>query len=428
MRRLVLLVVAGCGGHPAMPDAAPIPAAANPAREVIDTGLVVDLAAMTSVATITFGSSTDPGASLEAEGLTIDSVTSNGAPILFASPDMKQLDLGLPASDQQLAVAIAYHWVDHEHFTGISASGWTLDWPYYCGNVFPCHSQPSDGTTFSLDLQNVPAGKMAVFPTTIPNQAPAYQLAWTYDAYTQLDLGTTTAGTLISTWYRAGEDTMAATGTAHLVAAFDWLETTLGPYQFGNHFGSASVKWPPGAIGGMEHHPFIHIGGGGLSNENTQVHEASHGWFGDGIRLQCWEDFVLSEGTVSYLANRALDVVAPGTATWTADAQELASLNGTDPVWPQSCGVVDVLKDNLFTRAPYDRGEFFYKGIADKVGAGLLDQALATFFAAHKGGAATMGDMLTTIQQVTGYDPTACAQIWLLNTASTTPPTPAPCP
>jgi hypothetical protein len=36
-----------------------------------------------------------------------------------------------------------------------------------------------------------------------------------------------------------------------------------------------------------------------------------------------------------------------------------------------------------------------------------------------------MADMLATIQDVTGYDPTACAQIWL---QSTTLPTPAPCP
>lgn len=430
MRRLVLVLVAACGGNdPAPPDAALTPATANPGREVIDTGLAVDLAMMTTVATITFGPSTDAGASLEIEGLTIDSVTLDGAAILFASTDTKQLDLGLAASDQQLAVVISYHWKDHENFTGISAGGWTLDWPYYCGNVFPCHSQPSDGTTFSLDLQNVPAGKMAVYPTTIANQAPAYQLAWTYDAYTQTDLGTTGAGTLISTWYRAGEQAKATAGTAHLVAAFNWLETTIGPYQFGTHFGSAAVTWPHGSIGGMEHHPFIHIGGG-FDDENTQVHEAAHGWFGDGIRIQCWEDFVLSEGTVSYLANRALDVVAPsvGAASWAADAQDLMALNGTDPVWPQSCGVVDVIKDNLFTRAPYDRGEFFYKGVADKVTPELLDQALAAFYATHKGGAAKMSDMLATIQQVTGYDPTTCAKKWLLDLSSTTPPTPAPCP
>jgi aminopeptidase N len=428
MRRLFCLLAA-CGSNHAALDAALLPATANTAREVIDTGLVVDLSAMTTVATITFGAATDDGATLETEGLTIDSVTSNGAPILFASTDGMHTDFGLPGSTDQLAVVISYHWVDHEKFTGISAGGWTLDWPYYCGNVFPCHSQPSDGTTFSLQLQNVPAGKMAVYPTTIPNQAPAYQLAWTFDTYTQIDLGATTAGTMISTWPRTGDEAKAMAGTAHLVAGFTWLETNLGPYQFGPHFGSAEVKWPLGAIGGMEHHPFIPIGGA-FDNENTQIHEASHGWFGDGIRLQCWEDFVLSEGTVSYLANRILSVVAPdvGAASWASDATDLSHVNGTDLVWPQSCGVVDVIKDNLFTRAPYDRGMFFYKGIADKIGADKLDQALATFYMAHKGGSARMADMLATIQQVTGYDPTACAQTWLLDLTSTTPPTPGPCP
>lgn len=107
------------------------------------------------------------------------------------------------------------------------------------------------------------------------------------------------------------------------------------------------------------------------------------------------------------------------------DLRELAALKGTDLVWPQSCGTIDVLKDKLFTEAPYVRGAYFYKGIADKVGAVNLDHALAAFYAAHAGGAAKMSDMLATIQQVTGYDPTACAATWL---TSTTLPTPGPCP
>ena len=42
----------------------------------------------------------------------------------------------------------------------------------------------------------------------------------------------------------------------------------------------------------------------------AQAHEAAHGWFGNGVRLRCWEDFVLSEGTASYLAARVLEEVA----------------------------------------------------------------------------------------------------------------------
>jgi aminopeptidase N len=180
----------------------------------------------------------------------------------------------------------------------------------------------------------------------------------------------------------------------------------------------------------MEHHPFSHIASGALGNEETNVHESAHGWFGDGIRIECWEDFVLSEGTVSYLAARALDVVAPsvGSSVWGSYALELGAINGTDPVWPQSCGQVDVIADNLFTDAPYMRGAYFYKGVADKVGAAQLDQALAQFYRDHAGKTGRMADMLDTIKSVTGYDATACAQTWLLDLSSATPPTPAPCP
>ena len=434
-RALPFVICAACHGTEATPDAMPTPPTANLAREVIDTKLAFDLAAMTATATITFDVSTTPGASLEITGLGIDGVTMAGAalPYMAGPVGTKQMDLGLPASDQQLAVDVAYHWMDHESFEGISMNGYTLDWPYYCSNVFPCHSEPEDGTTFSLTLANVPDGKTAVFPATIPALAPAYQLAWSIDDYTQLDLGTTPAGTLISVWYRtniAGEDAKAETGTTHLAAAFDWFEQTLGPYRFGPHYGSVSVNWPPGAIGGMEHHPFSHIASSGIQSEETNVHESAHGWFGDGIRIKCWEDFVLSEGTVCYLAARALDVVAPsvGADVWSDYMYQLQVIGGAEPVWPQSCGVVDIEKDGLFTNAPYMRGAFFYKGIADKVGAELLDQALGTFYKAHAGGDATMQDMLDTIQTVTGYDPTACAQIWLLDLSQPTSPTPAPCP
>ena len=177
----------------------------------------------------------------------------------------------------------------------------------------------------------------------------------------------------------------------------------------------------------MEHHPIVHIASAAMNDETTHVHESAHGWFGDGIRIACWEDFVLSEGTVSYLAARALDVVAPtvGAATWQTYQTQLAGVAGTDPVWPQSCGVVDVIKDNLFTQAPYMRGAFFYRAVADKVGAAQLDGALAMFYQTYAGKPAHMSDMLTTIHTVTGYDPTTCAQMWL---QSTTIPAIAPCP
>ena len=404
----------------------PLPPTANKAREITDTKLSIDVTALTGTATITFGPATAPGASLEVGDLAIATVKSAGADVPFAVAS-SELDLGLPASDQPVAVDVTYTFKHHEGFTGASVNGYTLIWPYFCGNLFPCHSQPEDGTTFSLQLAGVPAGQVAAYPTTIPAEAPSYQIAWSIDSYTELPLGTTTAGTQISVFYGSGGLGNAQVGTAHLVAAFDWFEKTLGPYHFGPKYSSVGVNWPRGAFGGMEHHPMSHIADVAMASEETHVHESAHGWFGDGIRIACWEDFVLSEGTVSYLAARALDVVAPsvGATVWEGYANQLAQISGTDPVWPQSCGAVDIIQDNLFSNAPYMRGAFFYKAVADKVGADNLDHALATFYQQHAGGSARMSDMLATIHSVTGYDPTACAQTWLL---ATTTPTPGPCP
>jgi hypothetical protein len=55
----------------------------------------------------------------------------------------------------------------------------------------------------------------------------------------------------------------------------------------------------------------------------------------------------------------------------------------------------------------------------------MLDAALRTFYARYGGKAAGMADMLTVIREVTGFDPTACAQSWL---ASTTVPAAGACP
>ncbi|MBL9019887.1 MAG: peptidase M1 [Myxococcales bacterium] len=422
---IALLAVAACGdGGPAPPDAyIPAEPASNPGRGIDKTALSFDLTAMTGRATIDFEGSDAPGATLEVGDLVIDSVS-----VPFqADPATKTIALGLGAGDYGRQVQIEFHWKHHPGFEGATAAGYTFLWPYHCGNLFPCHSQPRDGMATTLALTNVPAGKTAVYSFGFP-EAPSYQVAWAIDDYTELPLGTTTAGTQVSVWYRTNELATAQQGTANLVAAFDWFEKTIGPYRFGTKVGTVSVKWGPGAYGGMEHHPFWHVGSASLGDQETNVHEAAHGWFGDGIRIACWEDFVLSEGTTTYLAGRALDVVAPsvGAQVWQSFASELASIPATALVWPQSCNTVDIIKDDLFTNAPYVRGAFFYRAVALKVGAAKLDEALRAFYTGFGSKAARMTDMIAAIKSITGYDATTCADMWL--TSTTKPAAETPCP
>jgi len=336
------------------------------------------------------------------------------------------LDVAVPGD---LAITVAYAYQLHDAFDGAATDGYTLLWPYYCGNLFPCKSDPADGTTFTLQVNGVPDGQVAVYPPVIAAEAPSYMIAWAIGDYTRIDLGTTGAGTAVVVWYLPGGETAATDGTQDLVGVVDWLESTYGPYPFGDQVGSVSVGWGLGAYGGMEHHPLSHIATGAMASDETHAHEAAHGWFGDGIRIACWEDFVLSEGTVSYLAARALAAVAgatAGDAVWTRYRQRLAQLDGSQPTWPAGCNQIDILADDLFSSAPYMRGAFFWRALELRLGEAEVDGALASFFAARALTAATMQEMLDHVEAETGYDPTACAQAWLRDT--TIPAADTPCP
>jgi aminopeptidase N len=425
----VTLVAAACGSSdPSAPldSSAPIPPGEDLGRDVLDTALSVDVAVRTATAAITLGASGSQAVSFEIGDLDISTVTLDGAPLLFSDVG-NRLDIGVPASDAPLTLTVDFSYQAHGAFDGADGDGFTFLWPYHCGNLFPCHSDPADGSTFTLALAGVDASKTAVFPASIPADAPSYMLAWAIGDYLKLDLGATSHGTAIAAWHRASETAAATSGTAHLREAFQWFEDTLGPYRFGAEAGSVAISWGPGAYGGMEHHPYWHVAASSMASEETHVHEAAHGWFGDGIRILCWEDFVLSEGTVSYLAARALEVIAPsvGQAVWTQYQSALGALSGTSPVWPDSCNAIDVLEDGLYSNAPYMRGAFFYRAVALRVGADALDEALASFYGEYAGKAARMTDMLRVIREVTGFDPTGCAQSWL---RATSIPAVAACP
>ncbi len=371
------------------------------------TDLVVDVAAKTAVATIELEE--NGNVALEVAGLDITAVADDSGDRQF-----QIVDGALRVTNVTGKLVVEYGFAVQMNSDGLLAGGSTVLWPYYCGNLFPCHSQPDDGVTFTLKLDGVPATKQAVYPASIDTEAPPYMLAWAVGSYGKRELGMTTAGTKVSTYWLPNGESAALAGTKHLVAAFDWFEKTLGPYAFGDDVGAVSVVWGAGAYGGMEHHPYWHVADGAMSDEITQVHEAAHGWFGDAVRLGCWEDFVLSEGTVSYLAARALGKVAGPTMeaqVWARYQRDLdgAIRAGGGPAWPTGCNQIDILDDGLFSTLPYMQGAFFYKDVAAKVGADVLDQVIGDFYKAHKNEPATMQQMLDAIEARTGFDPTPIA-------------------
>ncbi len=389
--------------------------AMNWERDVASTALEVDLATNRAVATIALEASTRNGASFEVGGLTIESVEGPSGPVAFQVKEGR-LDVAL-AAKRSTELRVEYAFARTKGLEGVTKGGTTFTWPYFCGNVFPCKSGPADGQRFELAVTGAPEGADIVFPSVVPAEAPSYMMAWAVGDYTRLELGTTSVGRHVSVHHLPGEKAKAAAGTAHLVAAFDWLESTYGEYLYGNEVGSVSAAWGPGAFGGMEHHPLWHVASSAMADEETHVHEAAHGWFGDAVRLACWEDLTLSEGTVSYLAARALEAVAgkdAGSEVWTHYEERLDDVIASEDrlALPEGCNAIDVLHD-LWNEVPYMKGAFFYRAVEQEVGRTKLDRALAAFYARYRGKAARMQDMLETIETETGFDPAALANGWL---------------
>jgi aminopeptidase N len=399
----------GAGGEAGAPDTPN-----GLLRDILTTDLEIDTVTQRGTATIALAPSLFEIVTFEIGDLVIESVEHDGRPIAFEDRGA-MLDVRVPASREPVTVVIRYRYSHHEDFDGVSTQGYTLTWPDFCGNVFPCHSDPADGVRFTLSLSGgtVPF----VHARELLFDAPSYMLGWMQRPLTELVLGSTSAPTAISVFYdpeAPNAEAEARLGTEQLVAGFDWYETTLGPYPFGAKAGAVPAPWTGGWTG-MEHHPFWHVRTNRMSDPFTQFHEAAHGWFGNGVRLRCWGDLALSEGTASYLASRALEAVGSDThaadmwltyEAWADDHRD----SSLDTSWPSVCGPFDHEFDTFPT---YVRGALFLRALEQRIGREALDLALRIFYKTFVGTAAGLADLLTTVLSTSDYDPRNCAAQWL---------------
>jgi aminopeptidase N len=407
---LSIVTLAGCNGDKGADtssDTAPSDSgAATVAQDILTTDLQLDLANRSATATIVARPASGSGEIvLEAGGLSIQEVRVGGAPAAIL---LEGGTLRVPVSESggPATVAVDYTFPARtiDTFDGWMPNlGVTFTWPDHCANLFPCHPGMDDGVTFRMDVTGVPAGETAVYGASTVTDAPAYMAAVAVGDYTRLELGTTTAGTDIVAYYLPVGDAEAVArhGTAHLVPAFDFFEQTYGPYAFGPESGSVQVDWGWDSYGGMEHHPYSHVASFDFGVEEVHVHEAAHAWFGDGVRLQCWEDFVLSEGTVTYMASRGLEEAGAGDL-WDYYMAFLDPVcNGGDvntvALPDETCNEIDFENAPLWSMVPYMKGACFYEEVADAIGVEALDSVIADFYVTHVNGTGRMQEMIDAI-------------------------------
>jgi hypothetical protein len=380
------------------------------AQDIQSIDLALDLEALRGVATLVVVPFREK-VRLKVRGLDVLSIKVEGEEKVARYKE-GWVNIPVTGTFEAVSVEITYTFLER---TAATFDGWmpalgvTFVWPESCSNLFPCDPSTVDGVTFTMNVSGVADGLTAVYPTSTHNDGPTYIPAVAVGDYTRLDLGQNTAGSSLSAWYLPGERGLqdAEAGTANLVASFDYFEQNYGPYHFGPEAGTVEVNWGPDSWGGMEHHPFFHVGKFDFNDEEAQVHEAAHGWFGDGVRIACWEDFVLSEGTTTYITARALEQVG-GPSVWDYYVDDflvgICEGGSGDPtlvntiVLPDTCGEIAFEESDLWSITPYMKGACFYEEVADLVGADLLDEVIAEFYTTHVGNAAHMQDMIDLIR------------------------------
>lgn len=379
-------------------------------RNLLATDLSLDIAALQGTAVIAMMPSlSSTGMSLDVSGLTVASVTGPFGALQYRVEDGR-LDIGVPLGT--VFVVVEYGFTARDDGAGWLASGVSFLWPTACGNLYPCKPNPDDGLSFTMEVTGVPDGQVAVYPTEIPWTAPSYMPALAVGDYVKRELGRTPAGTTVSVWYQPGEEEAADAGAGRLVDAFAFFEQTLGPYVFGAEVGTVSTTSSV-SYSGMEHHPFWHVASWALDDETTNFHEAAHGWFGNGVRIRCWEDFVLSEGSATYWAQRAVEAVHGAEAAaprWTSYEQHVAFIDdlyeryvGQRPtVWPTGCNAIDIQGHIAGSGITYYKGALFLREVEQRVGRAAFDQAMSLFYLWHLGRAASMQDLIDTVEWLTG--------------------------
>ncbi|MCB9600332.1 MAG: hypothetical protein H6722_11590 [Sandaracinus sp.] len=331
----------------------------------------------------------------------------------------EELHIAAPSASEPVDVTVSYRFTSHD-----GTVGWNADtrlsflWPSFCGNLFPCRSSPRDGSTFELDVVGEREGEVLIYPRTVALSTPAYVPAIAAGRYVERVLGTTEAGTRVSVWHLPDSTDEATRGTRQLVEAFDYFERTLGPYRFGDHVGSVEAPWPGGGYGGMEHHPYWHVAAGSMGDDLIHLHEAAHGWFGDAVRIACWEDFVLSEGLATYLAARAVEAVSgesEGATVWAnyrVQLEDVVRFGDTVALPDETCNGIELLSHPLWSSVPYLKGAFFVRAVEIGMGRSSFDAMLARFYSNHVGEAVRMQDLLDAIA-VAGYDASRAERGWL---------------
>ncbi len=150
----------------------------------------------------------------------------------------------------------------------------------------------------------------------------------------------------------------------------------------------------------------------------TILHEMAHMWFGDLVTMRWWDDLWLNESFATWAGTLAQAEATRWTAAWTTFAHAYKAwayrqdqLPSTHPI---AADIPDIHAVEVnFDGITYAKGASVLKQLVAYVGRDNFLAGVRQYFAEHSWGNATLGDLLSALEAVSGRDLAAWSAEWL---------------
>src|ERR1700722_14586558 len=150
----------------------------------------------------------------------------------------------------------------------------------------------------------------------------------------------------------------------------------------------------------------------------TILHEMAHMWFGDLVTMRWWDDLWLNEsfapwaGTAAQAeATRWTQAWTTFTTAWKAWAYKQDQLPSTHPI---AADIPDIHAVEVnFDGITYAKGAAVLKQLVAYVGRENFLAGVRKYFQAHSYGNATLADLLSALEEVSGRDLASWSREWL---------------
>jgi aminopeptidase N len=320
---------------------------------------------------------------------------------------------------------------------------YTLFVPMDASMAFPCFDQPDLKARFTLFVtvpngwtvisNTAPAGGLVNFSATTFGFAetqpiPTYLFAFAAGPFVSVH---PTAG-LPNVWVRKSKAPAAlAEVPAVQNTAADGIKFLSDYFAQPFPFPKYEMVLIPGfAYGGMEHAGCTFLREESVlfrtaptdlnrfARQTLVLHELTHQWFGDFTTMRWFDDLWLKEGFAQYMAYKTLAALHPDLPVWQRFYQSIKpgayaidETQGTTPIY-QDIPNLNAAK-SAYGAIVYSKAPGVLRQLNYVIGDDAFRRGLQLYLAAHPYGNATWNDLIGSLQQASGRDLTAWADMWI---------------